>query len=227
MVLQAGVKAGTAIADYLLTAGEDRIMKANNIVIGLKEVGDSLGVLLGKTFFGAGVTLAQQIVAGLESQLTEVGAALKKLSDLKAARAYMKEVQQRVDQTSAPLSSLNPKTLMPSSAAQNVLSSGAELAAVGRGSLTADQAAALMGRRGLPMMAKGGIVTGGPTLAMIGEKGPEAVIPLSQMGGLGSSNINITVNAGMGADGGDIAQQIVDQLTRWQRRNGSLPLQVA
>ena len=30
----------------------------------------------------------------------------------------------------------------------------------------------------IPMLAKGGIVTG-PTLAMIGEAGPEAVIPLS------------------------------------------------
>lgn len=77
MVLAAGVKAGTAIADYLLVAGEDRITKANNIVIGLKEVGDSLGVLLGTTFFGAGVALAQQIVAGLESQLSEVERALK------------------------------------------------------------------------------------------------------------------------------------------------------
>ena len=34
----------------------------------------------------------------------------------------------------------------------------------------------------IPMLAKGGIVTG-PTLAMVGERGPEAVIPLSAGGG--------------------------------------------
>jgi len=49
----------------------------------------------------------------------------------------------------------------------------------------------------IPMLAAGGIVTG-PTLAMIGEAGPEAVIPLdriSQMGG-GGTTVNINVNGG-------------------------------
>ena len=41
-----------------------------------------------------------------------------------------------------------------------------------------------------PYMAEGGIVTK-PTLAMIGEAGPEAVIPLSKAGGMGS---NVTIN---------------------------------
>ena len=36
----------------------------------------------------------------------------------------------------------------------------------------------------IPMLAKGGIVNG-PTLAMIGEAGPEAVVPLSKMGSMG------------------------------------------
>ena len=34
----------------------------------------------------------------------------------------------------------------------------------------------------VPHFASGGIVTG-PTLALIGEAGPEAVVPLGQMGG--------------------------------------------
>jgi len=44
----------------------------------------------------------------------------------------------------------------------------------------------------VPMLAKGGIVNS-PTLAMIGEAGPEAVIPLNKSGLMGN-NINITVN---------------------------------
>ncbi|CAB4204550.1 hypothetical protein UFOVP1400_1, partial [uncultured Caudovirales phage] len=44
----------------------------------------------------------------------------------------------------------------------------------------------------IPYLADGGIVTG-PTLAMIGERGPEAVIPLSgRGGGMGNYTINIT-----------------------------------
>ena len=52
----------------------------------------------------------------------------------------------------------------------------------------------------VPQLAKGGIVNK-PTLAMIGEDGPEAVVPLSQRNnpsgaGMGGGTYNITVNAG-------------------------------
>lgn len=69
-------------------------------------------------------------------------------------------------------------------------------------------------------LADGGIVTR-PTLAMIGEGGePEAVIPLSKMGGMGT--MNITVNMPAGADGNDVVQALEDYV----RRNGSIPLAV-
>ena len=65
--------------------------------------------------------------------------------------------------------------------------------------------------------ANGGIVTQ-PTLGLIGEAGPEAVIPLNQMGAMGTTNI--TVNMPAGADGNDI----VAALEAYVRRNGSIPL---
>ena len=69
-------------------------------------------------------------------------------------------------------------------------------------------------------MAEGGIVTR-PTLAMIGEGNePEAVIPLSKMGAMGT--MNITVNMPAGADGNDVVQALEDYV----RRNGSIPLAV-
>ena len=50
----------------------------------------------------------------------------------------------------------------------------------------------------IPMLANGGIVTS-PTLALIGERGPEAVVPLSRGGGYGGgTNVTIHVNGGMG-----------------------------
>lgn len=69
----------------------------------------------------------------------------------------------------------------------------------------------------LPKLAGGGIVTG-PTLALIGEAGPEAVIPLNRAGGAGMT-VHVTVNAGMGADGGQIGRLIADELTKFARRN--------
>jgi hypothetical protein len=71
--------------------------------------------------------------------------------------------------------------------------------------------------------AKGGIVTS-PTLGLVGEAGPEAIIPLNR-GGVGTT-INLTVNAGMGTDGGDVGRQIVDALRQYERRNGPVPITV-
>jgi hypothetical protein len=68
-------------------------------------------------------------------------------------------------------------------------------------------------------MAAGGIVTG-PTLALIGEAGPEAVVPLSgRNAGMGTT-YNLTVNAGMGADGAVIGREIVDAIKRYERVSG-------
>lgn len=45
----------------------------------------------------------------------------------------------------------------------------------------------------IPLLADGGIVTG-PTLAVVGEAGPEAVIPLNRAGNMGLGGPNVTVN---------------------------------
>jgi hypothetical protein len=74
----------------------------------------------------------------------------------------------------------------------------------------------------IPMLAAGGIVTS-PTLAMIGEKGPEAVIPLSGPNagaGMGGTNVTIHVN------GGD-PNAVVDALRTYMRQNGSVPIKVS
>jgi hypothetical protein len=49
----------------------------------------------------------------------------------------------------------------------------------------------------IPRLASGGIVTR-PTLALVGEAGPEAVIPLSRAGGMGGPQIIVNVNAPAG-----------------------------
>jgi hypothetical protein len=70
--------------------------------------------------------------------------------------------------------------------------------------------------------AKGGIVTS-PMLGLVGEAGPEAIIPLSRSGNSGiGSTIHLTVNAGLGTSGAEVGRQIVDALKAYERRNGSV-----
>ncbi len=77
----------------------------------------------------------------------------------------------------------------------------------------------------IPKMAEGGIVTG-PTLAMIGEAGPEAVIPLSQMGNMGGSGVTINVAGGLSTSA-EIGQSVVNALRAYSRTAGPLQLNVA
>jgi hypothetical protein len=82
--------------------------------------------------------------------------------------------------------------------------------------------------------ATGGIVTR-PTMALIGEAGPEAVVPLNRAPGasplpgplpaMTSTTTtfapNITVNAGMGADGARIGNLIIETIKQYERHNGA------
>jgi hypothetical protein len=69
-------------------------------------------------------------------------------------------------------------------------------------------------RRGIPLMAEGGIVTK-PTLAMIGEAGSEAVIPLDKMGSMGTT-VNVNV-AGSVISEGQLQSVIQDALYNLNR----------
>jgi phage-related minor tail protein len=73
----------------------------------------------------------------------------------------------------------------------------------------------------IPKLADGGIVTK-PTLAMIGEAGAEAVIPLNK-GGMGGG-INVTVNVGGSVvQEQDLAVSVRDQIAILMRRRGLNP----
>lgn len=82
----------------------------------------------------------------------------------------------------------------------------------------------------VPKLAEGGIVTKA-TLAVIGEAGPEAVVPLSPQympdflnGGArgGDTVINIQVDAGLVSSPEVVGQQIIDAIRRAERRSGQV-----
>ena len=67
----------------------------------------------------------------------------------------------------------------------------------------------------IPKMARGGIVTR-PTIALIGEAGPEAVVPLGASSGFGNVTINVyalTANA-------EVGRKVWEALREYERING-------
>jgi hypothetical protein len=68
-------------------------------------------------------------------------------------------------------------------------------------------------------LAEGGIVTK-PTVALIGERGPEAVIPLDKAGGIGGQSVNVsimegaTINVTSEADESRLARTVAKELAK-------------
>jgi hypothetical protein len=75
----------------------------------------------------------------------------------------------------------------------------------------------------IPRLAEGGIVSS-PTLALIGEAGPEAVVPLDRMQSGGGITINVTGGLSTSAE---IGESVVNALRAYSRSAGPLQLQVA
>jgi hypothetical protein len=75
----------------------------------------------------------------------------------------------------------------------------------------------------IPRLAEGGIVSS-PTLALIGEAGPEAVVPLDQMNN--GNGITINVTGGL-ATSAEIGQSVVNALRAYSRSAGPLALNIA
>ncbi len=76
----------------------------------------------------------------------------------------------------------------------------------------------------IPGFADGGIVTS-PTLAMIGEAGPEAVVPLNGKNGGMGGNVTINVSGGI-SSAADIGRSVVDALTQYTQVYGPLNLAI-
>jgi hypothetical protein len=79
------------------------------------------------------------------------------------------------------------------------------------------------GQMSIPRLAEGGIVSS-PTLALIGEAGPEAVVPLDRMGTGGGVTINVT---GGLATSAEIGESVVNALRAYSRSAGPLALNIA
>jgi SLT domain-containing protein len=80
-----------------------------------------------------------------------------------------------------------------------------------------------LGGINIPGFADGGIVTR-PTLAMVGEKGPEAIVPLGRGGGVGGVTVNVT---GGLATSAEIGQAVVNAIRAYNRSAGPAQIQVA
>jgi hypothetical protein len=206
-ILASGADAGNAIAQELLSGVDpaSKIDQVNKLVASTQGLADRIAKATAEKFRSAGVAQATALVEGMQSVFD---AWSPKLSE------------GAVGNLATPI-----KTLVDYGAQVD--------AAIAAATTGMPMAAPVAGRkkRRIPKLAEGGIVQSEPggRLVLLGEGGrDEAVVPLPKSGSLGGAvTINVTVNAGLGADGTQIGKEIVDVLQAYQRRVGALPIKVA
>jgi hypothetical protein len=197
-VLSAGAEAGTKIADEIIAGGATVVNQVNTLISATQSVADAVGESAANQFYSAGVTAGQALVDGVKAAIASAGLSITATGTIVN--------QAGIDRVSAAIAKARGKK-----------SKGGKKVTKGERQSIMDLASSLGVE--VPAFAKGGIVTG-PTLALIGEAGPEAVVPLSgRNAGMGNT-INLTVNAGMGADGASIGRDIVDAIKKYERASG-------
>ena len=72
----------------------------------------------------------------------------------------------------------------------------------------------------IPKLAEGGIVKS-PTIAMIGEAGAEAVVPLNRMGSMGGATVNVVINGSVTTEG-DLVNAIRNALLQGQNNGQAI-----
>ena len=193
-VLQAGADAGTKIADEIIAGGASVVNQVNTLITATQTVADAVGEAGASQFYQAGITAGQALVDGVKAAIASAG--------FTVTADGMVVNQGAIDLVNSTLAKYRK--------------SGGKLTKKEKGKIT-DLATQL--GVDIPAMAAGGIVTK-PTLALIGEAGPEAVVPLNGRNTPTGNTINLTVNAGMGADGNQIGREIVDIIKRYERVSG-------
>jgi TP901 family phage tail tape measure protein len=213
-VLSAGHEAGLKIADEIISGGSAVVDQVNTLVAAVATVAEQVGIDGAKQFYQAGIDQGQALVNGILDALRQAQAELQ--AAIKAAAAGSGEIRPFGARATGILDAIGG---IKNKQKQQSALDAFQKAFASDNKFTKKEAASIKSKFKL---AKGGIVLG-PTNALIGEAGPEAVIPLSGANSAGSSmgtTINITVNAGIGTNGNQVGQQIVEAIKRYERASG-------
>ena len=180
----------------------------------------------------AGAAIADQLIAGGQTAIDETNAlvdsanaAAEKVGLNAASKWYQGGIdtaQKMVDGIQTELDKLTPKLMAKMDALAAKMKRTVDIDV--RVNETVSRVVATIAAGGIPKMAEGGIVSR-PTLALIGEAGPEAVVPLSKMGS-GGGDVNINVTGGLSTSA-EIGQSVVNALRAYSRSAGPLALNIA
>jgi regulator of replication initiation timing len=216
-VLDAGFEAGGQIADEIIAGGATVVQQVNTLVDSIFGVAEQVGEFGAVAFYDAGVKQAEAMVAGIKAALESARADLKLIVDGLTTGNTTTGAGPSATDPAPSAEKLKQDNIRKPILTNKQIATISKLPDAATRHYTA-LATALNNKT--IKLAKGGIVTG-PTNALIGEAGPEAVIPLSGANSMSmGSNYYITVNAGIGTSGSQVGREIVDAIKKFEKTSG-------
>jgi len=249
-LVQAGVEAGGETAQALIEGGQDTVSEISQL---FKEIGDT-GVAVGESvaeqFYNTGEDFASSLLDGIRSQQAafeetarQMADAFQQNFDVKVGRAtqqvadtanlnnqlsaFEQEQQRIANRIAEQEAILTGGTAGPGARmwAEKKLTSYLQQLDNVQGQIAGTQNA--LDQIQIAPLATGGIALGA-ALSLIGEGGPEAVIPLDRLDSMLSGknagaapiiyNINVTADTRTG--GAKAGEEVINALKKWNNSNG-------
>lgn len=227
-LLDSGFEAGNLIADELIAGGATIVNEVNTLLSAVQTVADTVGEFGAKTFYQQGVTQGEALVAGIKFALESAKLELDRLRESLTSTTKTGAIEDTIPGTTpsgtgAKTVVVKPGDTLGKIAAANNLSLKSILDANAKfttdpkykGGSTIFSGTTVK----IPKFAKGGIVNS-PTIGMVGEAGPEAIVPLSGSNSAIGATYNIVVNAGIGTSGSQVGREIVDAIKKFEKTSG-------
>ena len=211
-VAKLGAQRGLIAVQELLRGGAAAIAEANQLIAAVETAANRVAKSSAEQFYGAGVRAAQAYVNALrdvlmpqlEALLNEIAEMLKRQNvSLGGGGGGGGGGGAPAPTPPATIPGIVPGTVVP------IILPPEQI-------FDYEDAPEFFSPR---FFATGGVVMK-PTLGIVGEAGPEAVIPLSQYGAMGGNSYTINVNVPVSANRAEVGREIVDAIQAYERRNG-------
>lgn len=223
-ILQSGFETGGRIADQIIAGGQTVVNQVNKLVASTNQMAESVGYFGAAKFYQAGIDQAQALVDALltvlDTRKSEIIAWATEVARIIASAVSGVTPTTSTGKPPPKKTFTNPYSARPTTGFGSpqvpVIRTGGQNFTYGSGSFAFSAPGF-----NIPFpLADGGIVKK-PSIALIGEAGPEAVIPLSKLNSSGGVTININAGNVVGSRE-ELLAFIQKGLREYDRRNGKL-----
>lgn len=222
-ILSMGAERGGEVADsYLKGNTSELVAQTNSTMAEYDKLSQSIAEESSRAFYQAGLQSALALLKAFTAALGKGGSARREMKAI--IKDLESELQVNINTnvaTPAGTSSFAPAAASSSGGAFDYIGPISGIPDIPAGGFDLSGIGGIGAGLGFGAFANGGLVNG-PMLGLVGEAGPELIVPLDKVGSMGGTSIALTVNAGMGTNGAEVGRQIVDALKAYERRNGAV-----